>query len=440
MKKKLVIYFFGNIGTKLISLIMVPLYTSYISPADFGYFDYWLTIINLLIIVISLQLYEGTYTNLLKIKNGNEDNKEVLQNKEVSSIMSIMILQIFLALIIIGICFILEFKFACLSFVIVILNIIFSTLNNGIARGYEENKLMAISGFISALFILTSTLILVKYPELLGIEKVIGLFLGQIIGLSIAIIFLLIILLKKKIINKDSFRINFSLNNAHYKKLLIFSLPLVPNTISWWIMNVSDRFLIIEFLSSAHNGIYAIANKLPALIFMVNAIYNLAWQDEAIKTAKNEAANIVYKKQLMIYVYLQYSFLILFTIFLPLFSPLIIKNDFSEANIYIPLLTLAAVFSGISSFYGTFYFSTGKTKGAFYTSLWGALLNIILNVSLIKYLGLFAPVIGTIAAFLLMLILRGISFQRILSVKFPYKTIIILTSIFLAVYYLIYWW
>ncbi|PER73393.1 lipopolysaccharide biosynthesis protein [Priestia megaterium] len=441
MKKKLIIYFFGNFGTKLLSFVMVPLYTSYVSPNDFGVFDFWITIVNFCIILISLQIYDATYTNILKINNYNNQVQEIKKGitVEMNTLFSILTLQIALTVALALISFMLSYKIMCFSFVIIILNIIFSTLSQGIARGFEENKLMATSGFFMSLITLVVTLYLVKYDKYLLFEKLDSLFIGQIIGLVVAILFLFFSLVKKGIINRLTFKFSERrIFKSHLKTLLSFSLPMIPNSLSWWVMNVSDRFIIIEFLSSAHNGIYAMANKLPSLIFMVNTIYNLAWQDEAIKKAGSEEAHKIYSKQLVVYVYMQFGFLILFTLFLPIFAPYILKNEFADSIKYVPLLTLAAVFSGISSFYGTFYFSTGKTKGAFYTSMWGAIINVIFNLVLIKYIGLYAPVISTIISFLLMFLLRSFEFKKMLKIKIPITSLIVLTSIFFVLYFKMY--
>ena len=60
-------------------------------------------------------------------------------------------------------------------------------------------------------------------------------------------------------------------------EMLRYSVPLVPNAISWWIANVSDRLLILYFLGSAMNGIYAAANKIPTIYTTFFSVYNLAW-------------------------------------------------------------------------------------------------------------------------------------------------------------------
>lgn len=443
MKKKLLIYFIGNFGVKILSLIMVPLYTAYISPRDFGTYDFWMTIVNFMTIIVSLHIYDAVYTNILKINNSVKNvyqRREELES-EVKLLMNIMFIQTLIMLLVL--CLIFKFdndnKYLFYSMLIILLSVIYSNLNQGIARGFEENILMALSGFLIAFFSLSITIYLIKYDTIFKLDSIISLFWGQIIGLIVANTYLIFNLYKKGIIKNFIFKsIKKEKIKEKIKRILIFSLPMVPNSISWWIMNVSDRYLIVKFLSAFENGLYAMANKLPSLIFMVNTIYALAWQDEAIKLSVKSGDSKIYSRQLSLYIYLQFIFLLIFTISLPIFSPYLLKREYSEALVYIPLLTLAAVFSGISSFYGTFYLSTGRTKGAFYTSFWGAIVNLLFNVIFIKSLGLYAPVLGTISSFLVMLILRSVEFSKILKIKFPIFTLLFFLSIFFIIYILMY--
>lgn len=65
--------------------------------------------------------------------------------------------------------------------------------------------------------------------------------------------------------------------------ILKYSAPLVPNTICWWVVNSSDRYIILFVLGAAFNGIYSMATKFPTILTTVTSIFYLAWQETAIK-------------------------------------------------------------------------------------------------------------------------------------------------------------
>ncbi|MEG2243548.1 MAG: hypothetical protein RSC87_08765, partial [Muribaculaceae bacterium] len=63
--KDIGIYAIGNLGSKLVTFLLVPLYTFYIRPAEYGYYDICLTAIFILIPFLSLQLRDGGFRFLI---------------------------------------------------------------------------------------------------------------------------------------------------------------------------------------------------------------------------------------------------------------------------------------------------------------------------------------------------------------------------------------
>ena len=59
----------------------------------------------------------------------------------------------------------------------------------------------------------------------------------------------------------------------------------VPSSIALWVVNLSDRLIIIHFMGAAANGIYAVANKIPSLYSTAYGIFNLAWTETASKVS-----------------------------------------------------------------------------------------------------------------------------------------------------------
>ena len=429
MKKKFIIYLLGNFGTKFFSFVLVPIYTSFLLPGEFGTYDYWLTISTLAVSVIGLQLSQATYTHLLKFKKKDQECNQII-----TSSIHILLLQILIALLMMIVLILLNFKYTFYIIPIIILLIINDFLNQGIARGLEKNEIMVISSLLLSFFTLTSTVYLLYNNQYKGYNIEI-LFIGQIIGVSIGSIYTFLVLLKHKVFSDFTITL---LPKKQYLMLILFALPLIPNTVSWWIMNVSDRLIIVNYLGESTNGIYAMANRFPSLLLMINSIVTMVWQDQAIITFEDENKGLYYTAQLKKYVVVQMIALVLFTIIFRIFAPLLLQNGFFIAIPYVPLLGLSVVFSGIASFYGTFYLSSGHTKGAFYTSIYGALINLIINLLLIKSFGLYAAVFSTIFAFIAITFIRINKFRKELDLRYPYMYTILGIIIFGLVYIIFY--
>ena len=65
------------------------------------------------------------------------------------------------------------------------------------------------------------------------------------------------------------------------KQALKYAIPLIPNSISWWIINVSDRTMITIIMNSSFNGIYSVANRFATAFVSLYTVFNLSWTESA---------------------------------------------------------------------------------------------------------------------------------------------------------------
>ena len=77
--KNTIIISIGKFSTKLVSFLLLPLYTYILSPAEFGEYDLLNIISIFLIPVITLQMDEGMFRFLIDAKN-SDDKSEVFSN------------------------------------------------------------------------------------------------------------------------------------------------------------------------------------------------------------------------------------------------------------------------------------------------------------------------------------------------------------------------
>lgn len=418
----ILIFLLGNFGSKFLGILILPLYTHYLTKNQYGYFDLITTYITLLMPLITLQITDALYRYLLDSKHDLEMSKVITNSLNI----------IFCGLLFLNITGVILFQFIYFEyqylFLIQLNFMILYSIWIQIARGLKQNILYAVSGIIFTVVTLVSTIIMVVYLN----YEIKGLIFSNIFA---AIFTMLIVEYRLKIIK----RINFKLNSKIFKlKLLKFSLPLMPNVVSWWIMNVSDRTLLNFYIGMEANGIYAISNKFASIIFMLNSIFSLAWQESVITEYKEKGNREFYSKMFNLFVKFQLSGVIVFLAFTKLLMDLLISEEFYTAWKYIPFLYIASVFSGFSSFYGASYLSSEKTLGSFYSSILGALLNVVVNICLIPLIGIQGAALSTLLAFLVMWIARIINTKKFFSIKIDYKdflTLFVITGIFTYLYY-----
>ncbi len=423
--KNTAIYMIGNLSSKLLIFLLLPIYTMYLTTKEYGYYDIIYTTVSLIVPLISLQIYDGIYRFAL-----DAQNDAALINKYISN-----------ALVIVGVAFIgtvplivilqlaSNIEYLNLIYLQIIMTSIFNIWQM-IARGLKKNTLFAVSGIIMTASMLFLNILFIVVLHF----SVKALIVSNIIALAIAVLFLeyklgITKIFKFRYISKDVM-----------KQLILYSLPLVPNSISWWILNLSNRYIISFSLGNDYNGIYAVSSKFPAIIMMVNMVFNLAWQDTAIYEKDAKDREQFYSKMFNYFLELQLAFLIIIIPFVKVFSNIAIGNEFTDAINYIPILMLSTFFQCFSTFFCSFYYLNKKTNGLLYTTLIGAVANIVITIIFISKIELYATSIATVFSSIIVVALRHIYVRKIFKIEINIKvTKFIFYILILSLNYIMYY-
>ena len=258
--------------------------------------------------------------------------------------------------------------------------------------------------------------------------KVEGYLLSMIVSEIVSFFFLFI---KVKLWKYISFRPNREI----LKEMIIYSLPLMPSSLAWWVMNASDKYMLIAFIGIQANGLYAVAHKLPTLINLCNSLFFQAWQLSAVEESDSNSKQTFYTN---VFNTLAMVLLIVCSVLLLIMKPLmhvLVSSDYGEAWKLTPFLVISMVFSAFSSFIGTNYTVTKKTGGALKTTIIGALVNVVLNYFLIKAWGINGAALATMVSFFVMWIVRAIDTREFIKIKYQYtKMVISLVAIFVQAF------
>ena len=215
------------------------------------------------------------------------------------------------------------------------------------------------------------------------------------------------------------------------RDIIKYSWPLVPNTISWWLINASDRTIVTFLISSSANGIYAISTKFSAIISSILNIFNLSWTESASLHIDDEDRDDFFSNVNDEILRLMSSVCVLLISFMPILFSIFINEKYIDAYQYIPINILASFFNCIVSIYSSIYVAKKMTKQVANTSFFAALINIIVDLVLIKFIGLYAASISTAIAYIVMAIYRSIDLRKIVKIKYDKKLIISIIVIFI---------
>ncbi len=424
LAKNTAIVSIGKICTQLITFLLLPVYTAVLSNEEYGVVDLLNTLTSLLLPIVTLQIEQGIFRYLIDCRENNEK-----QIKLITTIIRFMIIQS-IACIVIFLCvspFIHnEYKYFLMAN---LLMGIFSSLLLQICRGLGDNATYAIGSFITGAFtVVLNVIFIVAFRW--GAYGMLG---ATAISNFICAVY---IFLKRKIykyIKPKQF------DKTILKEIIKYSVPLIPNMISWWIVSASDRTIISAVIGIAQNGIYSAANKFSGVFTTLYSVFNLTWTESASININSEDRDEFFSK-ILDFVIRFFGCLCLETIaVMPFVFNILINEKFAEAYYQIPILILGSVFNILVSFVGSIYVAKKLTKEIAKTSIISAVINILVNIALIKSIGLYAASISTVIAYALMFIYRWIDVKK--YVKFNVNKILmfaltIMYGITIFTYYL----
>lgn len=419
LAKNTIILLIGKISTKFISFLLIPLYTSKFVTIDYGFVDLIITYILLLSPIISLQLESACFRFITEYRKDENKCAEII-----NIIFSLLIkLVLFYSIFYFILLRFISIKYGIYIYFAVVF-CIFNDVFLQVLRGFGDNIKYSIACFINGITNVLFNVVFIVFLKL-GAQSIL---LSMIISNLVTIVYMF-------------FSANFShfislknSNNKNLKKeILKYSLPLIPNGISWWVMNVSDRTIISYYLGLSVNGIYAVASKFPGIVSTLFSIYNLSWAESATLNVNTPNRDAFFTDIFNVTTDIVSSISLLLISFMSIAFSYLIGSSYSDAYNYIPILILATFFSCLMSFLSSIYIATKNTKKLARISLISAAINILVHLLLIRYIKLYAACISTIIAYLVVLIYEFVDIYKHIKIKINLKKNIIHSAIFVLV-------
>ncbi len=382
----------GTIASKLIVFLLVPLYTECLSLAEYSAADIITQSANLLMPIMALGICETVFRYTL---DTTLNRKCVLSTGFGVILFGTLVILILFPLLN-------SFEYFDGYMWLIVLYTFAANVHSLFAqyvRARGMTSLFAVQGIIGTAIVVILNIIFLVVFKL----SVIGYVLSTVI--SDVIVSLLLLRLV---------RLDYAIRPRYFnywlmRDMLQYSLPLIPTTIFWWIVNSSDRFMISAMIGDDVNGLYGVAFKIPTILILLSSMFLEAWQfsavterDHASKRAHAAFFDSVFDsfQGLM---FIAAAGLIAFS---KIISMIMFSDDYYEAWRYMPLLVMATVASSLVTFMGSVYLVDKKSVQSFITSAAGAATNIILNLIMIPTMGANGAALATLIAYVVVFILR----------------------------------
>lgn len=401
------IFALGNLGSKLIAFLLLPLYTMALTKSEYGITDLAQTTVQLVLPIVTLSIYDA----VLRFGMEKDKNKSIiLSNGFFITTLTTAFIFVFYFILAIFI------NIPYLTYICVLLIIqSYQTLFSQYIKSIGKVKEFALNGIFQSLFTMFFSLIFLKFYNL----KIEGFFIALILSNFLSCIFLVF---KGRVLTDIRIKM---VNVKSLKTMLNFSIPLIPNSIAWWLTNAVNRYFILFFLGTASNGIFAVANKIPMLLSVLNSIFFQAWQMSSIEEYNSKNAKKFYSTTFLLYSQFLFIGTIVILIVLKPLMKFIVNDSYYNAWRYVPLLLITVIYSSFSGFFGQNYIAAKKTFGIFTTTVVGAIINILGSLLLTEKFGLYGIGISSSISFLVLWIVRIFGTKKFVTINIDLKNIVL---------------
>lgn len=396
-----VVFALGNVLSKLILSLLLPLYTRVLTTAEYGTAELITSYSQLIIPLISMSIGDALFRFSM---DKNQDSRTVLTN-------SYIVLGAGTTFLLILVPFLKYISSIGKWSIYLALICIFSMWRSAFSlysKAVGKSKIFALDNILYNLFLALSNIILLTVFHF-GIQ---GYFLSQIIANVLSIIFLMYA-------NK-LFYIKFSncVSGKLIKMMLIYSIPLIFNSISWGVMSTADRIMLKSMISESANGIYAAAAKIPSLLSLITGVFTQAWSLSVIQDYEEEKDNKFYENVFKItHMGVVFGTLLMLLCNNWLFS-WILGEDFAESVKYVPCLLIGTVFLTYSNYFSPLFSAVKNTKIIMISGLVASIINVILNYVLISSVGIIGACFATSISYAVTVIIRYFASKHFFRIKY----------------------
>lgn len=409
--KNSVILLIGSLLTKGINFLMAPLFIRWMPSADYGTFDLLATYSMLLIPVFAMGSHHAVFRFLLDDES-YENRETILTNVLLINGIGILCYMLFMGGIMV--CFDKITPFLYQLFILLVAQ----TLQNLVGmylRGIKKLEYYTITNIILTISIFVFVFLFVKGLNL-GLN-------GMVYGYTVA--YLLYAIVGICLSGTRKIFVPKLLSLSKQKEILKYSIPMIPSTIAWWIVSVSDRVIVSSVLGVTYNAILAIAHKLPNLCVTLYDSLHLAWNENAAETINDSdwddyLSNILNNMAMLC---ISISIIIINTNFF--IYDLLFTSEYVIGKNLVPILCIAIVFSSLSQSLGSVFVAEYDSKKQGGTMLFAAAINAILHMLLINAIGIYASVVSTLIAYIILFLIRYLYIKRKYDIHMKYTTYIV---------------
>lgn len=409
----------GTVVPKFAQFIVLPILTGYLTKTEYGTYDLIITLCALFVPGVTLQIQTAAFRFLIEKRTCFSEQRKVISN--------IMVFLAPIALLSFLVLFFALYRYSLLTRLLIsayfVLDIFFCACGQ-IARGLQQNRIYVAASVTSSLSNLLFIILFVYWLRW-GIN---GTLLCMLAAAFFPLLLFVFVLRLWQYIDIRLFDFPF------LKELLAYSWPMVPNSLSMWIMNASDKVVVSLFLGIEANAIYAVAKKIPNIITIFQSTFTMAWQESASLACTDKDSGEYYSQMFDTVFCMMAGMMAVLTACMPLLFRILIRGDYDNAYYQMPILVMGMFFFSIASYMGGIYVAKKQTKSVAMTTLFAAFINLVTDLLMIRYIGVYAASVSTLLSYIFLAFYRMSDIRNYTEIRYdkPKVCLVLLLLVFVC--------
>lgn len=389
-----------NFGTRIINFFLVPLYTNLLTTEQYGVTDLIFTICSFITPILMFNIGESIMR--FPLDKGADRNK----------IMSVGILVMFVSI--------------TMGFFIYVAADFYTPVSEYKSYIYWYTVTYAICEIMLCYLRGKELLIAFSLGNIIKTLTIAGFNILFLVGLSMKVEGYLLAYVLANIVTSifcfvvgnilDVIR-HFSLDKALLLHMIKYSVPLIPNSLMWWIVNSSDRIMITALVDISASGIYAVSSKIPSLISVISTTFNQAFSYSAIHEEESQD-RIEFNNRIFDYLFAVVTICGLgVLLIIKYFMRYYVSEAYYIAWTYSVPLVVGTCFMVFSTFFSVSYTVNKDSFGFLKSGIVGAVTNLIFNFVFIHICGAFGAAMATLASYITVFLFRFYDTKKYLPLK-----------------------
>lgn len=371
MFKTSLLYILGTVMAKLVSFLLLPLYTKKIPVDLYGWYDLVVVYASIIIPLVGVNCWQGMLRFIIEEEELQKRHRIVSQGW-----FMMLVGMVVLSIGYFVFCLFVDFSHKWLIYVYFMSQII-QYFYLYTARGFNKNKVYAFSGIVSSVAVALSSIICIYVFDL----KIETLYISMIASLLAQVVFIELNIHILRDLNIKLF------NRLKIIEIYRFCFPEAVSNIFNWLLGSVNRVIIVAYLGSAANGIYGISNKFMAILSVFMTAFVLAFQESIYQAEKENISKI---GSFVLKAFARYGGFAVSVILLgtSIIYPYFVMGEYTEGYNLIPAFYAYFFISGFTWVLSSVVSATKKTELSLYEKMIIGTVNFALVALLIRPMGL----------------------------------------------------